>query len=322
MPLISIIMPAFNAERFLEDSIQTVLNQTFTDWELLIVNDGSTDRTVNIVEAHTKKDERVKLINQENKGVGAARNKAIRASQGEWIAFLDSDDLWNPEKLQKQMDTVNTIFGIDLVFSDGWIFYENNLNELQQYFYYLSNSKDAIIPVANFSGDVMYKMQYRYNYVPILSVLVKKSVLAKVGFQEERKYYQGCEDLDYWIRIAKAGAEFYGMNEKLFYYRKHNNSISGNNIRMQLAQALVLSKNFDKSVFSQNEAEQIFFPLINPLIIDLIQNKQWEKLNCLLQEMEKLKLSEFFKMVKILVKVFGNHALIPVKFTKKLFFNY
>src|SRR5690625_3661748 len=104
-PLVSVITPAYNAERFIAEAIESVRKQTYTNWEMIIVNDCSTDRTVQIVESYQKKDKRIKLYHlQKNSGSGVARNKAMDEANGRFLAFLDSDDLWLPEKLERQIE--------------------------------------------------------------------------------------------------------------------------------------------------------------------------------------------------------------------------
>ena len=102
--LVSVITPAFNSGRFIAETINSVLSQTYQNWELIIVDDGSTDETVRIVKSFQEKDNRIKLFeNESNKGSAFSRNLALRNAKGKWIAFLDSDDIWHPEKLEKQI---------------------------------------------------------------------------------------------------------------------------------------------------------------------------------------------------------------------------
>ena len=102
--MVSIITPSYNSDQFITTTIQSVINQTHKDWELIIVDDASVDNTCNIVFDFCKKDRRIKLIKQsKNLGAGAARNTAIKAAQGNYIAFLDADDVWKPTKLEKQL---------------------------------------------------------------------------------------------------------------------------------------------------------------------------------------------------------------------------
>ena len=103
MKLISIITPAYNAEKFIGSTIESVLSQTYQNWEMLIVDDCSFDNTVKVVEEYCNMDSRIKLFRHtENLGVAAARNTALSKAQGEYVAFLDSDDMWVPQKLDKQ----------------------------------------------------------------------------------------------------------------------------------------------------------------------------------------------------------------------------
>ena len=111
--LVSIILPAFNSSRFIDSTIESVRNQTYKYWELLITDDGSTDNTVKIINKHQKKDSRIKLfILKVNSGAGVARNNSIKMANGKYIAFCDSDDLWLPHKLKKQIDfmKINNLF--------------------------------------------------------------------------------------------------------------------------------------------------------------------------------------------------------------------
>ena len=102
--LVSIVVPVYNAEKFLKDTIKTVTNQTYENWELLLVDDCSTDKSVKIIMEYQQKDKRIKLfLNSKNSGAAISRNKGIEESRGRYIAFLDADDLWEPKKLEKQV---------------------------------------------------------------------------------------------------------------------------------------------------------------------------------------------------------------------------
>ena len=107
-PLVSVIVPAYNAEAFIGDTLDSIINQTYTNLEVLVVDDGSQDRTPEIVESIAQKDPRVILLRQSNAGVAAARNLAIQKSTGDYIAPIDADDIWYPQKLEKQMQCMLT----------------------------------------------------------------------------------------------------------------------------------------------------------------------------------------------------------------------
>ena len=103
--LVSIIMPNYNCAEYVEETVKSVLEQTYSDWELLFVDDCSTDNSVEIVKSFAEKDERIKLfVNEKNSGAAACRNRALREAKGKWIAFLDSDDVWDNGKLEKQIE--------------------------------------------------------------------------------------------------------------------------------------------------------------------------------------------------------------------------
>ncbi|MFP5042382.1 glycosyltransferase family 2 protein [Parasediminibacterium sp. JCM 36343] len=238
VPTVSIIMPAYNAEKYIAESIQSAREQTFDDWELIVVDDGSTDTTAKIVKEAAIKDDRIVYIYKENKKLPAARNTCIRNSKGDFIAFLDADDLWMPEKLQKQV----SIFEeqkVDIVFTNGFI---------------LQEETQALIDYPTKPGfygpKEMYGLQYFGNYIPVLSVLIKKELIVAIGEQDESLIY-GCEDWDYWLRAARIGATFYGMPEKLFKYRVHEGGMSRKRTVMQLAEFTALYKNIDYRFLSK-----------------------------------------------------------------------
>ena len=107
--LASIIIPAYNAERYISEAIESVINQTYTNWELIIVNDGSTDNTEKIAQSYAQKDSRITYITQENKGVSVARNIGYNASKGDYLGFLDADDYWLPDNLDEKINYFNLL---------------------------------------------------------------------------------------------------------------------------------------------------------------------------------------------------------------------
>src|SRR6476659_7001862 len=118
--LVSVIMPAFNAGKYISDAIQSVIQQTYNNWELIVIDDGSTDTTAAIIKEFIASDDRIKYLYQENGGPGKARNKGLKEAKGIYVAFLDADDLWLPEKLREQLKTM-FYHKTDLVYSDAYI---------------------------------------------------------------------------------------------------------------------------------------------------------------------------------------------------------
>lgn len=208
-PLVSIITPLYNSEKFIGETIESVLNQTYKNWEMIIVNDCSKDNGPKIVEEYCKKDNRIKLFNNEkNMGVSFTRNKAIDISKGKYIAFLDSDDLWKKEKLEKQ---INFMEKENIILS--YTSYEK-INE--------DGSKRGVIEVP-LSLD--YKELLKNCLIGFLTAIYRKEELKNERFQNTK-----VEDYIFWLNILKKIDYAYGINENLASYRVLNNSRSSNKV--------------------------------------------------------------------------------------------
>ena len=303
MDLVSIIMPAYNAEKFISDSINSVLKQTYTNWELLIINDGSIDSTIQITENYKATDARIKVFNQENKKQAGARNTGIKQSTGYWIAFLDADDIWDERMLEKQIETSKKYPLVDVIYTDGWIF---NNNDFQNLFPYLTITGKII------EYKEMYNLEYLYNHIPVLSVIVRKSLIDKIGLQDEERVFCGCEDWDYWLRMAKAGSIFYGIPEKLFFYRRHGNNMSDNYTKMLLAQVAVFIKNYQPNLFYKKKPIVLLEKQVFSLLKILIRKKKFEDVRYVLRNMETLSFSYFYRLIRVLIKFMGEYAYFPV----------
>ena len=225
-PIVSIIMPTFNAELTISQSIESVLEQEYSFWELIIINDGSTDSTLNSIENHLL-DQRVHLINQTNKGVAEARNKGLLIAKGKYIAFLDADDCWRKDKLIKQVYYLDSNKNIGLVYCTHKCFFKN----VEDSFY--CSPKEPV----KFSDD--YYRLLTHDYIPTLTVMIRSCVIAKIGFFDKTLY--STEDWDLWIRIAKK-FNIGIIQETLAYYRINDQGISKNNIRQIENEMKVLKK--------------------------------------------------------------------------------
>lgn len=213
--LVSVIMPAYNSEKYIEESINSVIKQTYTNWELIVINDGSTDNTAEIVQKKQKEDKRIFYYYQENGNQGRARNNGIKKSKGELIAFIDSDDLWVTEKLEIQISFFKESHA-DLIFSDGYIF-TNDQNDFKGYI----NTIKGL-----YKGDKAIKLFFDCNRIPILSVLTTKNAISSVGGFEEGKEIQNVEDYHLWLKMLIKGFSIYGLAEKLVLYRRHENQMT------------------------------------------------------------------------------------------------
>lgn len=207
--MVSIIIPFYNAEKYLEEAIKSVEDQTFTDWELLLINDASTDASPKIAEEYTKKDKRVKFIDlQKNKGTGAARNCGIEAATGDKIAFLDADDRWKPEKLKVQLDFMHK-YRAACCYSSYELMDESGK---------LLNKK------VNALSRLSYKKLERANYIGNLTAIYDVKQLGKLYAPQMRKR----QDWALWLDVLKKIKIAYGVQESLAFYRIRENSVSRN----------------------------------------------------------------------------------------------
>lgn len=209
--LVSVVMPAYNSGAFIAESIRSVFAQTYGDWELIVVDDGSADDTAAVARSFADADARITVVARENGGQAAARNTGLELARGDVVAFLDSDDLWLSDKLRLQLDALNDS-GADLIFSDGYVFADGEPEREADGF--------SIVPGLT-GGAQMFRLLFERNRVATLSVVVRRAALDAVGRFDADRRYQNCEDYDLWLRLARAGASFYGMTEKLMRYRRH-----------------------------------------------------------------------------------------------------
>lgn len=213
--LVSIITPAYNAAAYIAETIESVLNQTYQNWEMLIVNDCSKDNTAEIVQSYAAKDKRIKLINlKQNGGAAAARNTAIKNAKGRYIAFLDSDDLWKKEKLQKQIQ-----FMQQNEYAFTYISYEH-----------FKETKENIQNQVQIQKSLNYQQALKGNQIGCLTVMVDKKQIPNIHFTTQKH-----EDYILWLNILKQGITAYGIQESLALYRTGNSkSISGNKMQSAL----------------------------------------------------------------------------------------
>jgi len=215
-PVISVIMPAFNAGKTLAASIQSVQGQTLQDWELIVIDDGSRDDTAAIAKEFEKEDARIILLQlSKNAGLPNARNQGCRKSAGEFIAFLDSDDLWHADKLKQQLafHRAHPDVGISHTAFEEF----NESGPLKRRF------KQFVDKRSDKAGYLFPELCYR-NSVGVLTVMIKKELFFAAGLFDASLYT--FEDHDLWIRVAKLGAKFGYLDATLAYYRISPGGIS------------------------------------------------------------------------------------------------
>lgn len=276
MELISIITPAYNVEKFIAQTIDSVLLQTYVNWEMIIVDDGSTDKTAEIVKHYCEIDQRIKYLYQNNGKQAKARNLAISHSKGSYLAFLDADDLWVPEKLQLQIEIFQFKKNIDVVYSQGWSFNEffnDSVSEVRK--------NDMNVLLGFRKSDLFLNELLKQNQVPVLSVLLKKNVLDEVNTFDADVYVQRAEDYQLFIKLADKGCNFYGMSERLFYYRIHpNQSTYNDNLAMIPSIYAIYKINFS-SVPSEIKNEALIM-MLNKFVLFEAEKASSQKLNQLI----------------------------------------
>lgn len=200
-PLVSVIMPAFNSARFVGQAVQTVLAQTYPQVELIVVNDGSTDETETVLAPYAN---RIQIINQANQGVSAARNTGIRVAQGQYIAFLDADDLMMLDKVETQVAVLESRPDVGLVYS-GWQYVaENDLQVVGE-----------MRPRQE--GNVLADLLLRRMFLVPGAVIVRRELFTLVGLFDVNLTV--AEDTDLWTRLAYAGCAFAAVPLPLLQYR-------------------------------------------------------------------------------------------------------
>ena len=227
--LVSIITPSYNSTKFISQTIESVLNQTYKNWEMIIVDDASPDNSNKIIEEYVEKDSRIQLIKlKENSGPAVARNRAIKEAKGRYIAFLDSDDLWMANKLEKQ---ISFMLKKDcaLVYHDYETMNEDGLK------------LDKII---NRVPKLSYNDLLKTNYIGCLTAMYDTQKVGKVYMPLIAKR----QDYGLWLKILKKIDHAYGMNEVLATYRIMSNSISSNKIQLLKYNYLLFRKHEQFSV--------------------------------------------------------------------------
>lgn len=210
--LSSIIMPSYNSASFIEESIQSIINQTHQNWELLITDDFSADNTIQIIENLASRDSRIKLFQlKHNSGAAVARNHSIKHAKGRFIAFCDSDDLWKPAKLKEQ---------IAFMIREGCAFSYTSYDRI--------NEDGTSLRGIDCKSAITYKDLLKNNYIGCLTAMYDVEKLGKRYMPLLRKR----QDWALWLQLLKECDEAKGLQERLAVYRERSSSISSNKMEM------------------------------------------------------------------------------------------
>ena len=208
--LVSVIMPVFNDEQYLEEAIQSMKKQTYTNWELICINDASEDNSLNILAKN--KSDKIKIISmQKNSGSALARNEGIKIAKGRFIAYLDADDNYNENKLKKQVEFMQKN-NYAITYTDYAFVYKNG------------KIKNVKVP-----KELTYTKYLKNTMITSVGVMIDTNKINKQNlYMENRKL---AEDTKTWVKILKHGVTAYGLNEVLGYYRQGKNSKSNNKLK-------------------------------------------------------------------------------------------
>lgn len=213
MPTISVVIPAYNAARYIAAAIDSALLQTYPAVQIIVVDDGSTDATPVLLHPYSQAG-KIIYVRQENKGLAAARNAGIRAASGDYIALLDADDIFLPEKLARQAAHLDAHPDCGVSYCGLWHFNDAKPDTM------------LMLDYAYYSGAEVFRALLKKNFINPLSVVMRRSVFDTVGYFDES--LRRSEDWDFWVRAAYAGIRFDYLPERLAKYRMGMASLSYN----------------------------------------------------------------------------------------------
>jgi glycosyltransferase involved in cell wall biosynthesis len=227
-PLVSVIIPAYRTAQYIGETLQSVFAQTFTDHEIIVVNDGSPD-TPELEKALAPYRSRIRYTAQENRGLAGARNAGIRLARGQLFAFLDADDLWEPEFLASQVDFLRKHPGVDLVYADALIFGD------------VPEAGRRVMEFSPSAGEVTFeRLVTRACTVLVLTVLARREAVIRAGLFDES--LRRVEDADLWLRMIKTGSRIAYQKTVLARYRRRGGSLSTDGASMLETYMRVLDK--------------------------------------------------------------------------------
>jgi len=228
---VSVIIPAYNSCKYIQETIDSVINQTFQDFEIIIVDDGSVDNTKELIQAYIDRHpDKIRYIYQKNQGPAAARNTGIKASESKFIALLDSDDKWLPERLEHCVRALESDERVGLVHTNIM-----KIREDGQSIGVLDRQKQFL------SGHIFNYLLNRKAHILSPTVLFRRECCNKVGLFDEHKICIGLEDREMWLRIAREYKILY-IDKVLAYYRVSESSLSRNRENMMKGRHYVIEK--------------------------------------------------------------------------------
>jgi len=225
VPMFSVIMPTYNHQEYIDEAIRSVRDQTWENWELLIVDDGSTDASYGIAERHAGEDARIVLLRQANAGPASARNSAIRRSKGEWLSFLDSDDVWYSETLESYAQAISTFSDTEFIYG-----YRDRINTDGS----VTKLRGRFQESPTGTGELFGKM-----FLSTMTVCHTRELFERVGGFDESLH--GCEDYELYLRMS-LHARFQPIGKSTGLRRRHGQNISTRTGNSRFREAEILRR--------------------------------------------------------------------------------
>lgn len=295
-PKISVILSAYNEEKFIEKAIESVINQTLEDIEILIFNDGSTDNTLNIINSYAKNDSRIKVINQENIGLGASRNKGIKMATGEYLTFLDGDDWFTEDAFElsyneaKAKDTDMTMYQMINYDDETGRAYENdwfNLNDLDESF-------DDIVFGPEKTKDFLFDLS-----VSACQKIYRTSFLRSIDATFPEGIY--FEDMPFFFYVYLKAERISIIRKHFYYRRKHNSSIThvvdASYLDTIPAGCELMKRFIENGFYEDYKFDLIAYKINGPrmALLDIVEDSKEPLFNLIKEDYEKIKKTEYYQ---------------------------
>ena len=226
--LVSIIIPYFKNKKFLKKCINSILNQSYKNWQVIIIYDDPDMQDLNFVKNITKIKKFILIINKKNLGAGRSRNLGIKKAKGKYVCFLDSDDYWKKNKIKNQLDFMK---------KNKILFSHTN--------YYIIDENNKIKGLMNVKKRLKYKDLIKSCDIGLSTVMIKKELLNKEGFSK----FKTKEDYYLWLKLAKKKVKIFGINQNLVYWRQTKGSLSSN-LMQKLTDAFRVYNSQNISIFN------------------------------------------------------------------------
>jgi glycosyltransferase involved in cell wall biosynthesis len=245
--MISVVMSAYNAEKYISEAIESILNQSFENFEFIIINDCSTDNTLEIIKRYSSQDSRIKLINnKENLGLTSSLNKAIKSSKGKYIARMDDDDISEKTRFEKQIEFLEKNKDIDIVGS-----FAKNIDEEGNIL------NDRTVPL---NHDEIINILPKLSPLIHPAIIFRKKSLGKIGFYNEK--FRTSQDYEMWFRAMAAGLKFQNLPLYLVKYRVNDNYFERKSFKYRINDLKVRFKGYNEIKLPIYKWYPIFIPLI------------------------------------------------------------